>query len=314
MYDALCPDDIGLRRPRLRIVSHAIRRFPMNRSILSVFLALFFISDVYAAQSTVVDAEGSACMGDERSRKQTEQAALTEAKKKAVEFTMTYLKSETDIKNFVLEKDLVSAFASANLRIVQELDKAWYKDPASGDCYRIKVKVEVIPDEKAMSTLAKSPAAPDDPGAPLSIRVWTDKKDYKSGEKIRVYLKGNKPFYARVVYKDAGGGLVQILPNPFRTASYFNGGTIYEIPAGEDKFNLEVSAPFGEENIIVYASTAPLGEIGLKAEGGVYQVQTKTEDVGVRTRGVRLTEKGAGASSGVSEFSETSAKVSTNKE
>jgi hypothetical protein len=286
----------------------------MNRSLITAILALLFISDVYAAQSTVVDAEGSACMGDDRTRKQTEQVALSDAKKKAVEFTATYLKSETDIKNFVVEKDLVSAFASANVKIIQELDKAWYKDPAAGDCYRIKVKLEVIPDEKALSAFSKNAAAPDDPAAPLSIKVWTDKNVYKSGEKIRVYLKGNKPFYARVVYKDAGGGLVQILPNPFRSTSYFNGGTIYEIPAGEDKFDLEVSAPFGEEDIIVYASTAPLGEIGLKAEGGVYQVQTKTEDVGVKTRGVKLIQKGAGPSSGVSEFSETSAKVSTNKE
>jgi len=286
----------------------------MFRPFSFLFLALLIVSDVYAAQSTVVDADGNACMGDDRTRKQTEQAALSDAKKRAVEFVTTYLKSETDVKNFVVEKDLVSAFASATIKIIQELDKSWYKDPASGDCFKIKVKVEVIPDEKSMSALAKSTAAPDDPAAPLGVKVWTDKQVYKSGEKVRVYLKGNKPFYARVVYKDAGGGMVQLLPNPFRSTSYFNGGTIYEIPAGEDKFELEVSPPFGEENIIVYASTSQLGDIGLKAEGGVFQVQTKTEDVGIKTRGLKLTQKGSGPSSGVSEFSEIAATVSTNKD
>ena len=286
----------------------------MHRTLIIAFLSLLFVSNVYAAQSTVVDAEGTACMGDDRTRKQTEQAALTDAKKKAVEFASTYLRSETDVKNFIVEKDLLSAFASATVKIVQEGEKTWYKDPASGECLKYKIKAEVIPDEKAMTSMVKSAAAADDPAAPLSVKVWTDKKTYKAGEKIRVYLKGNKPFYARVVYKDAGGGLVQLLPNPFRSTSYFNGGTIYEIPAGEDKFDLEVSPPFGDEDIIVYASTAQLGEIGLKAEGGVYQVQTKTEDVGVKTRGVKLTEKKAGASSGVSEFNEVSAKVSTNQE
>ena len=286
----------------------------MNRMLIAAFLALLCISNVYATQSTVVDADGTACMGDDRTRKQTEQAALSDAKKRAVEFATTYLKSETDVKNFIVEKDLVSAFASATVKIVQELEKSWFKDPASGDCCKIKIKAEIIPDEKAMTALTKSTAAPDDPAAPLSIKVWTDKKDYKKGEKIRVYLKGNKPFYARVVYKDAGGELVQILPNPFRSTSYFNGGTIYEIPAGEDKFELEVSPPFGEENIIVYASTSQLGDIGLKAEGGVFQVQTKTEDVGIKTRGLKLTQKGSGPSSGVSEFSEIAATVSTNKD
>jgi len=286
----------------------------MNRTLIAAVLSLLCCAPAYAAQSTVVDAEGTACMGDDRTRKQTEQAALTDAKKKAVEFASTYLKSETDVKNFVVEKDLLSAFASATVKIIQEVDKTWYKDPAAGDCLKYKVKAEVIPDEKAMTALTKSQAAPDDPAAPLSIKVWTDKKDYKKGEKIRVYLRGNKPFYARVVYKDAGGEMVQILPNPFRSTSYFNGGTIYEIPAGEDKFELEVSPPFGEENIIVYASTSQLGDIGLKAEGGVFQVQTKTEDVGIKTRGIKLTQKGTGTSSGVSEFSEMAATVATKKE
>ena len=108
--------------------------------------------------------------------------------------------------------------------------------------------------------------------------------------------------------------MVQILPNPFRGTSYFNGGTVYELPSGEDRFDLEVSAPFGEEGIIVYASTAPLGDIGLKAEGGVYQVKTKTEDVGVKTRGVRISEKSGSTGSGVSEFNENSATIITKKE
>ena len=285
----------------------------MKRAVGLVFLMCMFTLQVYAAQSTVVDAEGTACMGDDRTRKQTEQAALSDAKKKAVEHASTYIRTETDIKNFVVEKDLVSAFASANVKIVQELDKSWYKDPSSGDCCRLKIKAEIIPDEKAMTSLAKNTAAYDDPAAPLNIKVWTDKKEYASGEKIKVYLKGNKPFYARVVYKDAGGALVQILPNPFRSTSYFNGGTVYELPSGEDKFDLEVSAPFGEEGIIVYASTSPLGEIGLKAEGGVYQVQTKTEDVGIKTRGVRILQKAEGARPGVSEFNENGVTVTTKK-
>jgi len=89
---------------------------------------------------------------------------------------------------------------------------------------------------------------------------------------------------------------------------------VYELPSGEDKFELEVSAPFGEEGIIVYASTAPLGEIGLKAEGGIYQVQTKTEDVGIMTRGVRISQKGRGIVPGVSEFLENGVTVTTKKE
>ena len=58
-------------------------------------------------------------------------------------------------------------------------------------------------------------------------------------------MRGNKPFYAKVIYKETTGNLIQILPNPYRKDNYFNGGVIYEIPSGNDKFELEVNPPFG---------------------------------------------------------------------
>jgi len=110
----------------------------------------------------------------------------------------------------------------------------------------------------------------DDPSAPLHVKVWTDKNEYERGDKMRIYIKGNKPFYACVIYKDAAGEMVQLLPNPYRNENYFQGGVVYEIPSGNDKFDLEISPPFGEENISVYASTSPLGDIDLHSQGGVY--------------------------------------------
>jgi hypothetical protein len=76
----------------------------------------------FASQSTITASEGNACMGDDKSRKQTEQAAVEDAKRKAVEFASTYMKSQTDVKNFVLENDLVSAYARATIKIIQEME------------------------------------------------------------------------------------------------------------------------------------------------------------------------------------------------
>lgn len=64
------------------------------------------------------------------------------------------------------------------------------------------------------------------------------KKEYKALEKIKIYIKGNKPFYARVLYKDVKGELIQLLPNPYRKDNYFNGGVIYKIPSGNDRFSI----------------------------------------------------------------------------
>ncbi|MCK7510234.1 MAG: DUF4384 domain-containing protein [Desulfobacterales bacterium] len=57
---------------------------------------------------------------------------------------------------------------------------------------------------------------------------------------------------------------------------------VYEIPSGLDKFQLEVNPPFGEENIIVYASVSELGDLNLKEEGSVYAVKTKSKDIGIK--------------------------------
>ncbi len=272
-----------------------------------LFTVILIAPLLHAAQSTITEAEGYACMGDDKSRKQAEQSAVSDAQRKASEYVLTYLKSETHIKDFELEKDLVSAYNNAQVRIIQELGKSWYKDPSSGDCCKVKIKAEVIPDEKAMKTAAKDNA--DDPKGPLRVSLWTDKNKYKKGDKVKVYLKGNKPFYASVLYKDVKGGLLQLLPNPYRTDNYFNGGVVYELPSGNDRYDLEVSPPFGEENIVVYASTSPVGDLDLTAAGNVYQVKTK--DAGVKTRAVNIKVKTGDKGSGAAEFYEGKAAVKT---
>ena len=279
----------------------------------TLLLGLCLVSNLPASQSTITEAEGYSCMGVDKSKKQTEQDALLDAKKKAMEFASTYIKSETEVKNFALEKDLLAAYANAEVKIIQELSKEWYKDQAAGDCYKVKIKAEVVPDEKEMERISKGKDAADDPSAPLAVKVWTDKKEYKQGEKIKVYIKGNKPFYARVLYKDAGGGLIQLLPNPHRTENYFNGAAVYEIPAGGDRFDLEVSPPFGEENIIVYGSTASMGDIEVQTRGGVYEVNMQMKDVDIRTRGVKITGKTAGKEAAASEFTEHVLSVKTGR-
>ena len=285
----------------------------MLRITISALIALFIFSTAYASQSTITEADGYACMGYDKSRKQTEDEAFTNAKRKAVEYASTYIKSETHVKDFQLEKDLIDAYANATLKIIQELERGWYKDASSGDCFRVKVKAEVVPDDQAMSRISKGQGVMDDPSAPLHINVWTDKKDYGQSEKIKVYLKGNKPFFARVVYKDAKETLIQLLPNPYRKNAYFNGGVVYEIPSADDQFELEVSPPFGSESIIVYGSTSILGEIDLTPVGGVYQIKTASENIGKVTRGITLKTKSLDEKGKAAEFSEAAIVLKTGK-
>jgi hypothetical protein len=285
----------------------------MSKIFISCLICLFMVSPVYALHSTIIETEGYACMGYDKSRKQTEEEAFTNAKRKAVEHAATYIKSETQVRNFQLEKDLIGAYANATAKIIEELEQVWYRDADSGNCFKVKVKAEVVPDDQMMSRISNEKGVLDDSSAPLHISLWTDKKEYKYGEKIKVYIKGNKPFFAKIIYKDARGGVVQLLPNPFRVDNYFNGGVIYEIPSGIDRFELETSIPFGQEDIIIYASTSQLGQIKLESQGGVYRISTRAGDIGERTRGVEIKGKEGKQGPSASEFYEDKVVIKTGR-
>jgi len=286
----------------------------MLRSSVTAYVILFWATSLFAAQSTITEAEGTSSMGDDKTRKQTEQNALAEAKRNAVEYTLTYLKSETIVKNGVVERDLIEAFAKASVNVIQVLERKWYKDETTGDCFMTRIKAEVIPDEKALAAQkgARATSEADDPTALLTIRAWAEKEGYQTGEKVKFFIKGNKPFYARITYTDASGSVVQLLPNPYRTGNYFNGGAVYEMPSGEDQFELKVSPPYGAEQITVYASTAQVGDIDVRASGGVYEVKTKASQVGNKTRGIKIQPRSDGKTT-PAEFSETVIGIKTFK-
>lgn len=286
----------------------------MKQIILTVILACMMATSLHAGQSVIIEGEGYACMGDDKSRKETEQTAMQDARRKAGDAALTYIKAETHIKDAMLEKDLVSAYTNAQVKLLKELMKEWFKDSSSGDCYRVKLQLEVTPDDKAMAALAKktSDEILDDPAAPLAVRIWTGKERYRDGERVKVFIKGNRPFYGKVIYTEANGRLVQILPNPFREINYFNGGTVYELPSGEDQFDITVGSPFGTEKVTLSASTEQLPDLDVTSLGSVYEVNTKASDVHVRVRGLRLTAKGAGnATPAVAEFAEANREVTT---
>jgi hypothetical protein len=264
----------------------------MKKILFSIFLVLITATGLYADQvrSIVTEVEGLACMGRDKSVSETETMAMQEAKRKAAEYAATYIKSETEMKDFILEKDLVAAYTRAMIKILQELDKSWFKDPASGQCYRIKIKAEVVPDEGSMKKIADKDLS-DNPNAPLTVKVYTDKSSYRAGEKIKIFLKGNRPFFANIIYKNADGQLLQLLPNPYRQQNYFQGGAVFEIPSGDDKYDLEVTEPFGTETVTVYASSSQIGDLDIKPQGAVYEVKTKPRDIAVGTRGVKFSVK-----------------------
>jgi len=261
--------------------------------------------------SVILEIEGHACMGEDKSRKETRELAMAETKRKAAEMALTHIKSETEVKNAIVSSDIVNAYAQAKVRVIEEMEKGWFKTEYAGECYKVKIKAEVTPDPDSLRRVVEEKTLFDDPNAPLIVKLWTDKKQYQIGEKIKIYLKGNKPFYARIVYQDAADHLIQLIPNPYRSENYFNGGVIYEIPSGRDRFELEVSPPLGLESITLYASTTQLGDLDLIPSQGIYMVKTGSMEVGMKTRGVKIIGKKGDHPGSPAEFGEVKIEVNT---
>ncbi|MCJ7615008.1 MAG: hypothetical protein MUO43_00510, partial [Desulfobacterales bacterium] len=91
--------------------------------LIFVLILLFFLTGVsFASHSTITIAEGVAAMGDDKSRNKTESAAMTEAKRNAAEQALTYVRSETKVKNFELEDDIMDDYSKASVKVLEILD------------------------------------------------------------------------------------------------------------------------------------------------------------------------------------------------
>jgi hypothetical protein len=265
--------------------------------VIPVVLLIVILSsaNLYAAQSIITESEGSACMAQGKTKAQVEAEALVVASENAKQSAVQYLKAQG-----WQDQGLLSRYERGSTNVVEELEKAWEGKSSSSQCYRTRLRVEVVALEAArtggtrgVAVVAKTNELVS--SGPLDVQLFTDKASYAKGEKIRIYLKGNKSFYARVVYRDAGGNVIQLLPNPYRQDNYFRAGVTHEIPSVNDRFDLEVSPPFGTEDIVLFASTFPLGNVDVQPAGAVYEIKVAYTEIGIKTRGIGGTRQGMGS-------------------
>jgi hypothetical protein len=281
-------------------------------------------------RSCIQSVDGYSYISEEKTVAELRTAALNNAKQQALSNAKTYIRSKTEVENFVLTSDEVLINAEGTVTILEQKDYGIQDNSR----YHIWVKAEVeymLGDGGSVvgkpSTASSSPPPPTaaaekvqkvslPPAAgPLTVKIWSPKKVYKEGEKIEVYVQGNRDFYARIVDINGQGEIVQLLPNGFRTSSFFQGGRTYKIPDQEDRFDLTVSPPFGKDKIVVYASEVPLGEVAMTSIGqGLSSYAGDQKSLAVSTRGIAVTAKQSGGKEPpVAEFYEASYEIQTNR-
>jgi hypothetical protein len=257
--------------------------------------------------SAIVEAEGTIFLSEDKTIRRIREEALAEARRAALEKGRTYIRSVTRVENFQLSYDLVQSESEGFVKVLESKDLGVTSD----NRYRYWIKAEI---EYRMKTPGRETGewAVPDASAPLRVSVRTDRESYKNGEKVRIFIKGNKDFYARVLFQDAEGNTLQLVPNQVRKDNFFKSGRTEVIPASHDQFELEVTPPFGKEKIIVYASTAPQGEVKTAPAGSsLLQVRESLEDAGFRTRGVKIVPDSGRSGA---EFYETQYEIKTQEE
>lgn len=288
-------------------------------TFLAVFLpALAIFAEDEPKRTSIQEVEAFAYISENMTISQTRQAAFAEAKRQALERAKTFIRSQTRVKDFEVEYDLVWSDAEGAVTLLESKDEGIKENTRYYVWIKAEVEYSLLPKERQAPPSAASimpVTMPKEGGdaptecllpasGPLSVCVWTDKKTYKPGEYITVFIKGNRDFYAVVADENPAGEIIRLLPNTYRPTGSgpdkgpFKAGVIYTVPGPEDRFRLEVVPPYGEEKITVIASDRPLGSLDLEDAGaGLSRFKGTMEDMSAQTRSIAVTPEPAGGSS-----------------
>ena len=256
-------------------------------------------------RSSIHSVDGYAYLSDNMTLSDIRAAAFADAKRKALEMAKTFIQSKTKVEDFVVKYDVIWSEAEGAVSVLEQKDFG-IEDNSR---YHVWIKAEI---EYSLKPKGKEiPATEMVPNGPLTVKVWTSKKTYNDGENIQIFIRGNRNYYARIVNISSNGEILQLLPNGYRQINYFEAGKIYKIPDQGDRFALTVSPPYGQDQIVVYASEVPLGQIHLQQVGqGLARYQGTRSALSATTRGIAVSAASPGNESGA-EFYEASWEIET---
>lgn len=278
-------------------------------------------------RSCIQSVDGYSYLSEDKTVAELRTAALNNAKQQALTNAKTYIRSRTEVENFVLKSDDVLIDSEGTVKVLEQKDYG-IQDNSRYHIW-VKAEVEYQLGEGGGSAKSSEPVVPaadlggqtpssgvspvPSTGGPLTVKIWSPKKAYKQGEKIEIFVRGNRDFYARIVDINSQGQIVQLLPNDYRRSSLFKGGTTYKIPDDGDQFDLTVSPPFGTDRIVVYASEVPLGQVDMQSIGkGLSAYEGDRQSLATSTRGIAVTGKKDGtADQPIAEFYEATHEIAT---
>ena len=89
------------------------------------------------------------------------------------------------------------------------------------------------------------------------LRLSVEKPDFKIGESISYHFRSDKACYLALLSLTTGGELIQVFPNKFNPDQYIEAKRDYAIPGEKMDFELHITGPPGEEELLAFAADAP---------------------------------------------------------
>lgn len=128
----------------------------------------------------------------------------------------------------------------------------------------------------------------------LKVAITThlgDQAHFIKGDEIQFLLSLNQSSYALLLYRDASNRLWQLFPNRMRNSEKLPAGDYMSFPLAEDGIRITVGPPYGEEQVLLYASNKPLPKLAFsQSSNGLRQLKRNISDVEstIRKHGARL--------------------------
>lgn len=211
------------------------------------------------------------------SEKDAQEEAILNARQRCIEFAGVEVRFLQEIESSGEGKssDILDASVSSLSRISQTATatisqlqiRQWYGEKFSkhtwgtpGPAFRYWVLVAVPKDELLRIQMQRAQRSEVlDAGKEtidLSIKVNVGHGAvFQEGEPISLSVGTDRDCYLLLLYQDAAGNLVQLLPNRHAPEAFFSAGQAFRLPGKHDGFLFTATKPFGKEILWVFAAS-----------------------------------------------------------
>ena len=233
---------------------------------LAGLLAVAFAPEARSAESAAKETvTGTGCYqyGDNETPALAKKAARSIAQEEAIRGHRVFVQSETTVKKFQLEDDVIHTASAAMLENVRE-----EKEVKEGQKICVTIVATISPlsiDEmirqrinaKEISHMAQAPVVSKKVSA--GVRLWSNQTDgrFTEGDRLIIFLESDRDGYLKLDYFQADGTVVHMVPNKFRGQTFIKAGRKYVFGDDASNEHFVVQAPFGAEVIKAILSDRP---------------------------------------------------------